>query len=87
VACVEPGHPGIIGQGQAEQDATRARQAEAAADEIARIRTDNRRLAEKLAEASSTEADPEPVDAPSPRPRTTSRARKAPVTQTPDPKG
>ncbi len=64
------------------RDALRIR-AERAESDLDAARTENRRLAEKLRQA--TEADPEPADAPSPRPRTTSRTKKTSNTRTPHP--
>jgi colicin import membrane protein len=66
------------------RDALRVR-AERAESDLDAARTENRRLAEKLAEASSAEADPEPAEATSPRPRTTSRAKKTSATRAPGP--
>ena len=66
------------------RDALRIR-AERAESDLDAARADNRRLAEKLAEATNSEADPEPVEAPAPRARTTSRAKKASATRTPHP--
>jgi colicin import membrane protein len=64
------------------RDALRIR-AERAESDLDAARAENRRLAEKLAEAINIEADPDPVDAPSPRPRTTSRTKKTSATQSP----
>jgi colicin import membrane protein len=58
---------------------TRAERAEADLDAA---RLENRRLAERLAEATGdTQADPTPADTTEPLPRTPSRAKKAPVSR------
>jgi len=67
------------------RDALRIRAERAEAD-LDAARTENRRLAEKLAEATGAEADPEPADTLSPRPRTSSRTKKTPATRTSHPK-
>ncbi len=65
-------------------DALRIR-AERAETDLDAARTENQRLAEQLAQAASTEADPAPTGTPSPRPRTPSRAKKTSATRTPHP--
>ena len=61
---------------------TRAERAEADLDAA---RADNRRLAEKLAEAASTDAEETPAGTTPPRTRTASRTKKTPAARTPPP--
>jgi colicin import membrane protein len=61
---------------QETRDALRIR-AERAESDLDAVRIENRRLAERLTQATNAEADPAPTGIPSPRPRTASRTKKA----------
>ncbi len=67
------------------RDALRTRAERAEAD-LDTARADNRRLAEQLDQAASTEAAPAPDSTAEPLPRAPSRVRKTPTTRKPDPK-
>jgi hypothetical protein len=67
------------------RDTLRVRAERAEAD-LDAARADNKRLAEKLAEAASADAEKTPAGTAEPLPRTSTRAKKAPVTRTPHPK-
>jgi hypothetical protein len=67
------------------RDTLRSRAERAEAD-LDALRADNRRLAEKLAEAPSADANPATDSTAEPLPRTPSRARKSPATRKPHPK-
>jgi colicin import membrane protein len=67
------------------RDALRIRAERAEAD-LDTARADTKRVAERLAQASGTEADAAPADTTGPLPRTSSRAKKTPAARTTNPK-